>query len=58
MPGGVALDSVGNLYILDTGNHRVQKFDPDGRFLHPSDGRARDRGISPIRIPSPSTFKI
>ena len=33
MPGGVALDSVGNLYILDTGNHRVQKFDRDGRFL-------------------------
>jgi sugar lactone lactonase YvrE len=33
MPEGVAVDSHGNLYILDTGNHRVQKFGPDGRFL-------------------------
>jgi len=33
MPAGVALDSRGNLYILDTGNHRVQKFGPDGRYL-------------------------
>ena len=33
MPAGLALDSRGNIYILDTGNHRVQKFSPDGRFL-------------------------
>jgi sugar lactone lactonase YvrE len=33
MPGGMAVDSRGNLYILDTGNHRVQKFSPDGRYL-------------------------
>jgi sugar lactone lactonase YvrE len=33
MPSGIALDSQGNLYILDTGNHRVQKFGPDGRYL-------------------------
>lgn len=33
MPAGIALDSQGNLYILDTGNHRVQKFGPDGRYL-------------------------
>jgi sugar lactone lactonase YvrE len=33
MPAGMALDSQGNLYILDTGNHRVQKFSPQGRFL-------------------------
>lgn len=33
MPAGIALDSQGNLYILDTGNHRVQKFSPDGRYL-------------------------
>ena len=23
----------GNLYVLDTGNHRVQKFSPDGKYL-------------------------
>jgi len=33
MPSGLSLDSQGNLYILDTGNHRIQKFSPDGVFL-------------------------
>jgi sugar lactone lactonase YvrE len=33
MPAGLAVDSRGNLYILDTGNHRVQKFGPDGKYL-------------------------
>jgi sugar lactone lactonase YvrE len=33
MPAGIALDGRGDLYILDTGNHRVQKFSSDGRFL-------------------------
>lgn len=33
MPAGLAVDEKGNLYVLDTGNHRVQKFSPDGRFL-------------------------
>jgi sugar lactone lactonase YvrE len=33
MPAGVALDSKGNLYILDTGNHRVQKFSPEGKYI-------------------------
>lgn len=29
-PGGVALDSSGNLYIADTQNHRVRTLTPDG----------------------------
>jgi len=33
MPAMVALDGAGNLYVLDTGNHRVQKFGPDGKYL-------------------------
>jgi len=33
MPSGIALDNKGNLYILDTGNHRIQKFSPEGTFL-------------------------
>ena len=33
MPAGMALDSRGNLYILDTGNHRVQKFSPEGKYI-------------------------
>ncbi len=30
---GVALDSAGNVYVVDLGNHRVQKFDAEGHFL-------------------------
>jgi len=32
-PRGVAADSIGNFYVADTGNHRVQKFDSDGAFI-------------------------
>jgi len=30
---GPAVDSSGNVYVTDTGNHRVQKFTSDGEFL-------------------------
>lgn len=29
-PEGVAMDSAGNLYIADTGNHQIRKLTPDG----------------------------
>lgn len=32
-PWGVAVDSVGNIYVADSGNNRIQKFDQDGVFL-------------------------
>jgi YYY domain-containing protein len=32
-PGGVAVDKSGNVYVADTWNHRIQKFDKDGKFL-------------------------
>jgi sugar lactone lactonase YvrE len=31
--GGVTVDQQGNIYVADTGNARVQKFDHDGKFL-------------------------
>jgi hypothetical protein len=32
-PDDVAVDKTGNIYILDAGNTRIQKFGPDGKFL-------------------------
>lgn len=32
-PGSVAVDSKGNIYVADTWNHRIQEFDPNGKFL-------------------------
>jgi len=31
--GAVALDADGNVYVLDTNNHRVQTFDRDRQFV-------------------------
>jgi len=32
-PSNIVRDSVGNLYILDSGNNRIQKLDPQGKFI-------------------------
>jgi hypothetical protein len=32
-PGGIAADSQGNIYIVDGGNNRIQKFRSDGQYL-------------------------
>jgi|GEM_PF-1587256 len=33
MPSGIAVDAAGNVYVADTGNHRIQKFDAEGDFI-------------------------
>lgn len=33
IPSDIVIDEQGNIYILDAGNHRIQKFDPDGNYL-------------------------
>jgi tripartite motif-containing protein 71 len=32
-PQDVAIDSSGNLYVTDTHNHRIQKFNNNGQFI-------------------------
>lgn len=32
-PRGIAVDEAGNVYVADSGNHRVQKFDSNGQFI-------------------------
>lgn len=31
--GGVAVDSAGDIYVADPASHRIEKFDPAGRFI-------------------------
>lgn len=32
-PGGIAVDKAGNIYVADTWNHRIDKFDSTGKFV-------------------------
>jgi hypothetical protein len=32
-PAGIAIDSADNVYVADTGNHRIQKFNSAGTFI-------------------------
>ena len=32
-PEGIAVDSAGNVYVADTGNHRIQKFSTNGTYI-------------------------
>ncbi len=50
----IVRDSLGNLYFLDAGNHRIQKFDSDGGFLA-SFGR---EGTGPGEFKRPSSLEI
>ena len=33
-PYGITADQAGNIYVVDTNNNRIQKFDSDGNFIN------------------------
>jgi len=43
-PADIAGDSEGNLYVLDGGNHRIQKFDRQGKYLSTTGRRGQGPG--------------
>jgi len=55
-PYGVAVDSLGNVYVSDSGNHRIQKFQNDGTFItkwgSPGGGNGQFFSIAGIDIDS------
>jgi sugar lactone lactonase YvrE len=54
IPSDIAIDDQGNIYVLDAGNHRIQKFDPDGKYLA-TFGR---RGQGPGEFYMPSSLDL
>src|SRR4029453_4263954 len=51
-PYGVATDGSGNVYVVDTGNDRIQKFDASGTFLTTwgSSGSGNGQFINPAGV--------
>lgn len=44
LPSDIAFDGRGNMYILDSGNHRIQKFNPDGKYITTIGNRGQGPG--------------
>ncbi len=50
--GGVAVDPSGRIYVLDAGNHRVQVFDADGKYMRTfgAEGQGPGELQSPVSV--------
>lgn len=53
-PTAIAVDAAGNVYVTDTGNHRIQKFDLNGKFL----AKWGRRGIGSGQLDTPRGLVI
>jgi uncharacterized protein YjiK len=58
-PTSIATDSVGNVYVLDGENHKVQKFTTDGTFVKEwSIQRSKMSEVVPTAIAADSTGNV
>jgi hypothetical protein len=50
--GEIVVDSQNNIYVMDSGNHRIQKFDKDGNYLQTIGRKGEGPGefMRPFRI--------
>jgi tripartite motif-containing protein 71 len=53
-PTGIAIDSSGNVYVLDSGNNRVQKFDSGGTFIK----AWGEQGTADVQFNSPTGIAV
>ena len=56
-PGQIAIDAGGSVYVADAGNHRIQKFTADGRYVA-SIGRGEGLFVSPDKLSTPRGVAI
>ncbi len=56
-PGQIAIDAGGAVYVADAGNHRIQKFTADGRYVA-SIGRGEGLFVSPDKLSTPRGVAI
>ncbi|MGH2365444.1 MAG: hypothetical protein ACRDHX_12445 [Chloroflexota bacterium] len=49
-PRDVAVDAAGNVYVADTGNHRIVKFGPSGSFVAAWSGTAGAALVQPVAL--------
>jgi sugar lactone lactonase YvrE len=54
IPSDIARDDQGNIYILDSGNHRIQKFDSEGNYL----ATIGNRGQGPGELYFPLSLEV
>lgn len=60
-PWGIAVDKAGNVYVADTWNHRIQKFDSNGKFLTTWGTNGDTRGVAqgmPLQFYGPRAIVI
>ena len=61
-PYGVATDATGNVYVADSGNNRIQKFDSSGNFLFkwgtPGSGNSQFNSPTDVAVDGPGDVYV